>query len=91
MKISPCFTHPQGILDVYDFLLSDEYKEFYKKIVLALPSFIMAVGGCFCSTVQKKSNKAHPSVIKRASHGSGGEPWIRLQTRHNSTRDFQKD
>jgi len=25
MKISPWFTHPQAILDVYDFLLSDEY------------------------------------------------------------------
>ncbi len=74
MKISPCFTHPQGILDVYDFLLSDEYKEsFIKKNVLALPSFIMAVGGRFCSAVQNKSNKVHPSVIKRASHGSGGE------------------
>ncbi len=24
MKISPCFTHPQAILGVYDFLLSDE-------------------------------------------------------------------
>ncbi len=24
MKISSCFTHPQGILGVYDFLLSDE-------------------------------------------------------------------
>ncbi len=23
MKISPCFTHPQGILGVYDFLFSD--------------------------------------------------------------------
>ncbi len=24
MKISPCFTHPQGILGVYDFFLSGE-------------------------------------------------------------------
>jgi len=25
MKISPWFTHPEGILGVYDILLSDEY------------------------------------------------------------------
>ncbi len=31
MKISPCFTHPQGILGVYDFLLSDESNQLYKK------------------------------------------------------------
>ncbi len=24
MKISPCFTHPQGILGIYDFLLLNE-------------------------------------------------------------------
>ncbi len=29
MKISPCFTHPQGILGVYDFLLSDESNRSY--------------------------------------------------------------
>ncbi len=27
----PCFTHPQGILGVYDFLLSDEYNQSYIK------------------------------------------------------------
>ncbi len=31
MKISPCFTHPQGILDVNDFLLSDESNRSYIK------------------------------------------------------------
>ncbi len=46
MKISLCFTHAQGILGVYDFILSDEFRVLLK-IVLALPSFIMAVGRCF--------------------------------------------
>ncbi len=31
MKISLCFTHPQSILGVYDFLLSDESKRSYIK------------------------------------------------------------
>ncbi len=31
MKISPCFTHPQGILGVYDFLLSNESSQSYIK------------------------------------------------------------
>ncbi len=54
MKISLCFTHPRGILGVYDFLLSDESNlGVLLKIVLAIPSVIIAVGGCFCSTVQK--------------------------------------
>ena len=29
MKISPSFTHPQAILGVYDFLLSDEHNRSY--------------------------------------------------------------
>jgi len=29
MKITPWFTHPQAILGVYDFLLSDEYNQSY--------------------------------------------------------------
>ncbi len=33
------------------------------------------VNGCYFSIVQKKTNKAHPSIIKSASHGSGG--WIK--------------
>ncbi len=45
------------------------------KIVLALLSSIIAVGGCFCSTVQNTSNKARASIIKHVSHGSGG--WIK--------------
>ncbi len=32
MKFSPCFTHPQSILGVYDFLLSDECNWSYIKI-----------------------------------------------------------
>ncbi len=31
MKISPWFTHPRGILGVYDFLLSDESNLSYIK------------------------------------------------------------
>ncbi len=45
------------------------------KIVLAIPSVIIAVGGCFCRTVQNTLNKVRglrASIIKRASHGSGG-------------------
>ncbi len=45
MKITPWFTHPQAILGVYDFLLSDECNQSYIKNVLAFPSFIMAVNG----------------------------------------------
>ncbi len=30
-KISPCFTHPQSILGVYDYLLSDESNQSYIK------------------------------------------------------------
>jgi len=29
MKITPIFTHPQAILGVYDFLLSDEHNQRY--------------------------------------------------------------
>ncbi len=69
MKISLCFTHPRGIRGVYDFLFSDESNRSYIK---NCPGVIIAVGGCFCSTVQTTSNKMHASIIKRASHGSGG-------------------
>ncbi len=77
MKISLSFTHHRGILGVYDFLLSDESSRSYSilKIVLAIPSVIIAVGGCFCWTVQKTSNKACASIIKHASHGS--RSWIK--------------
>ncbi len=44
-------------------------------IVLALLCSIIAVGGCFCTTVQETLNKAHASIIKCASHGSGA--WIK--------------
>jgi len=44
MKIIPWFTHPQAILGVYDYLLSDEHRVTLKNI-LALPSFIMVVNG----------------------------------------------
>ncbi len=32
----------------------------------------MAVNRLYVSTVQKKSNKTHPSIIKSASHFGGG-------------------
>ncbi len=44
--MTPWFTHPQAIVGVQDFLLSDKYNQSYiKKNVLALPSFIMATNG----------------------------------------------
>jgi len=45
MKITPCFTHPQPILGVYDFRFLDKQNQNYIKNILALPSFIMAVNG----------------------------------------------
>ncbi len=39
MKTTPWFTHPQAILGVYDFLLSDESNQSYIKNILALPRF----------------------------------------------------
>ncbi len=78
MKISPCMTHPQGILGVFqelnDFLLSDESNQSYIKNCSCSSKLKNGIRRVFYSTVQKKSNKAHPSIIKRASHGSGG--WI---------------
>ncbi len=44
------------------------------KIILAIPSVIIAVGRCFCSTVQNTLNKARASIVKHASHRSG--VWI---------------
>ncbi len=61
------FPHPQVILGVYDFLLSDEYNWSYIKNVLALPSFIMAVNGAR----DFEAHKVHPAIIKSAPHGSG--------------------
>ncbi len=58
MKISMWFTHFQAILGVYDFLLSDESIRGYITNCAAIPSVIIAVVGCFCSTVQNTSNKA---------------------------------
>ncbi len=69
--VHPKMTQPQGILGVYDFLLSEESNQSYiKKNVLAIPSVIIAVGGCFCETVQNMSPKVHAPIIKGASHGS---------------------
>ncbi len=68
MKIASWFTHPQAILGVYDFVLSDEYNQSYIKNFLAFPSFIMAVNG-HRDFVQK----VHLSIVKSAPHGSG---WL---------------
>ncbi len=70
MKISLCFTHSRVILGVYDFLQTNPIRVIYN-IVLALLSVIIAVGGCFCSTVHKTSNKACAFIIKHALHGWG--------------------
>jgi len=43
MKISPSFTHPQAILGVNDFLLSDEHILRYINKYPEHPSFIMAM------------------------------------------------
>ncbi len=75
MKISPCFTHPQDNLGVYDFLLSDKFNRSYIKNCPGSFKLYNGSGRVFFSTVQKKSNKAHPSIIKCASNGSGG--WIK--------------
>ncbi len=59
MKISPCFTHPRGILGVYDVLLSDESNLSYIKGIVhfeikmwylsAYPKGIQDVGVFFSS------------------------------------------
>ncbi len=59
MKITPWLTHPQAILDVYDFLLLDEYSQSFNKNVLALPSFIMAVNGGWDFEAQKSASIHH--------------------------------
>ncbi len=39
MKITSCFTHPQPILGVNDFLLSDEHNQSYNKMYLGSSKF----------------------------------------------------
>ncbi len=63
MKITKWFTHPHAILDVYDFLLSDQSNLSYIKKCL---SFILAVNG----GQDFEANKLHPYIIKSAPHGS---------------------
>ncbi len=66
---------PRSILGVCDFLLSDESNWSYIKNVpgLAPPSLSMGLNGCLLDPVRKTSNKVCASIIKRPSHGSGGE------------------
>jgi len=54
MVISLRFTHPQVILGVSAFFFQTDTIRVMLKNVLALPSFIMTVNGCFCFEV-------HPS------------------------------
>ncbi len=51
--------HPQAILCVYNFILSDEYNPSYINNILALSSFIMAVNGGWDFEAPKKC--IHPS------------------------------
>ncbi len=74
LKISPCFTHPQGILGVYDFLLSDESNRSYIKICPGYSKRYNCSGRVFLFN-HKMSNKVRTSIIKRASHSSGA--WIK--------------
>ncbi len=47
LKISPCFTLPQSILDVYYFLLSDESNRNYIKNCACSSKLYNGMGGCF--------------------------------------------
>ncbi len=67
MKVTPWFTHPQSILDILDFILSDEYNLSCIN-VLNFPSFIMVVN----SGRDFEALNVHLSIIKSAPHGSGG-------------------
>ncbi len=75
MKMILWCTHPRGILGVYDFLFSDKSNWSYIRKCPGLSSVTMGISGCLLSTVQKMWNKVRASVIKHASHGSGG--WIK--------------
>ncbi len=79
MKIRTCFTHPQGILGVYDFLLSDESDRSHIKNCPGASKLNNNGNGqvffFYFLTVQKKSNKVYASIIKCASHSSGR--WIK--------------
>ncbi len=73
MKISLYFTHPQSILGVYDFLLSDKSNLSYIKKIYVRPLQALQWGKrVLFVTVQKTWNKVCISVIKCASHGSRG-------------------
>ncbi len=56
MKISLCFTHPQSILGVYDFILSDESNQSYINNGPGPSKPYNGVSGCFLLTVQKTWN-----------------------------------
>jgi len=63
MKITPSFTHPQAILGVYDFLLSDKHNQ---RNINKYLTFIMAVS---------KLKKVLPSTSihhKRVLHTAPG-------------------
>ncbi len=78
MKISLWFTHPRGILGVYDFLLSDESNRSYFKNCPGYSKRYHCSGCVFLFNSPKHlkntSNKACASIIKHASHSLGA--WI---------------
>ncbi len=60
MKISPCFTHPQGILGVYDLFQMNPIGVIFK-IVLALSSSIMTwAGGSVQQVKSSQIKRTHP-------------------------------
>ncbi len=65
MKITPLYTHPQAMLGLYDFLLSDKYYCSCIKKVLALPIFIMAVNGGWDFEAQKSASINHKKCSTR--------------------------
>ncbi len=63
MKISLCFTHPRGILGVYDFLLSDESNRSYIKNYPGSSKLYNGMGGCFFFFQKSKTRqikRIHP-------------------------------
>ncbi len=66
MKITPWFIHPQAILGVYDFLLSNE-SELFKKMSWLFQALTLE----WMVAKSLKPKKVHPSIIKSTPHDSG--------------------
>ncbi len=69
VKITPWFTHPQAILGVYDFLLSDEYSRSYIK---KCPGSSKLHNGSEWGSRFWSPKKVHPSIIKVLQAAPGG-------------------